>query len=233
MPPSRCSNRAAFRRCAARRPPRCRTSAIAATRAACIATSTPVPRRTEMMDADTLALIPQVLAARARSARSTSPAAPRAASGLPCAGAGGAGARRARDRPLQPHHPVRARAGGSRRSSSPSIGVEVVASLPCYSADNVDRQRGKGVFEAQHRRPAAPQRSVTPGRQRRVLNLVYNPQGRCCRRPGPARADYRRELAAQFGIVFNPPVRARQHADPALRLDMLISKGSSTPTWRC
>ena len=27
-------------------------------------------------------------------------------------------------------------------------GVEVVASLPCYLEDNVDRQRGKGVFEA-------------------------------------------------------------------------------------
>ncbi len=33
--------------------------------------------------------------------------------------------------------------------------VEVIASLPCYLEDNVDRQRGKGVFSGEHRRAAA------------------------------------------------------------------------------
>ncbi|HEY3326403.1 MAG TPA: arsenosugar biosynthesis radical SAM (seleno)protein ArsS [Novimethylophilus sp.] len=56
--------------------------------------------------------------------------------------------------------------------------VEITASLPCYLEDNVDRQRGNGVFEASvralHRLNA-----LGYGRQGsgRVLNLVYNPQG--------------------------------------------------------
>jgi hypothetical protein len=43
------------------------------------------------------------------------------------------------------------------RSSWPGSEVEVVASLPCYSAANVDRQRGKGVFD---KSIAALQRSM-------------------------------------------------------------------------
>ena len=83
--------------------------------------------------------------------------------------------------------------------------VEVVASLPCYSVANVDRQRGEGVFE----------RSITGLRALNalgygsaeaglVLNLVYNPQGASLPPPqGPLEADYKRELAAHFGIVFD------------------------------
>jgi radical SAM/Cys-rich protein len=84
-------------------------------------------------------------------------------------------------------------------------GVEVVASLPCYSLANVDRQRGAGVFE----RSIAGLRALNalgygrPG-SGLVLNLVYNPQGAVLPPPqGPLEADYRRELAAHFGIVFN------------------------------
>ncbi len=57
-------------------------------------------------------------------------------------------------------------------------GVEITASLPCYSAANVDRQRGDGVFE----RSIAGLRQLNalgygdPARGL-VLNLVYNPQG--------------------------------------------------------
>ena len=57
-------------------------------------------------------------------------------------------------------------------------GVEVVASLPCYSPANVDRQRGDGVFE----RSIAGLRELNalgyglPGSSL-TLNLVYNPQG--------------------------------------------------------
>jgi radical SAM/Cys-rich protein len=84
-------------------------------------------------------------------------------------------------------------------------GVEVTASLPCYSQDNVDKQRGDGVFNA----------SITalkklnalgygkPG-SGLVLNLVFNPQGP---KLPPAQerleADYHRLLAENFGIVFN------------------------------
>src|SRR5207248_8950713 len=56
--------------------------------------------------------------------------------------------------------------------------VEVVASMPCYLEDNVDRQRGKGVFEASVR---ALEKLNARGYGREgsglILNLVYNPQG--------------------------------------------------------
>jgi len=84
-------------------------------------------------------------------------------------------------------------------------GVEVVASMPCYSVANVDRQRGEGVFD----RSIAGLRALNalgygrPGGSR-VLNLVYNPQGAVLPPPqGPLEADYKRELAAHFGIHFN------------------------------
>jgi len=83
--------------------------------------------------------------------------------------------------------------------------VEIVASLPCYSADNVDRQRGKGVFE---KSIAALRRFNALGYGREgsglVLNLVFNPQGPALP-PNQAtlEADYKRELLEHFGIVFN------------------------------
>lgn len=84
-------------------------------------------------------------------------------------------------------------------------GVEVTASLPCYSRENVDRQRGDGVFAA----------SIAGLRQLNrlgygedgsdlLLNLVYNPQGPSL--PPPQRqleADYKAHLAEDFGIRFN------------------------------
>ncbi len=84
-------------------------------------------------------------------------------------------------------------------------GVEVVASLPCYSVANVDRQRGDGVFD----------RSIAGLKQLNalgygdpatglVLNLVYNPQGASLPPPQTAlEADYKRELQQHFGIRFN------------------------------
>jgi radical SAM/Cys-rich protein len=83
--------------------------------------------------------------------------------------------------------------------------VEIVASLPCYLADNVDRQRGKGVFQGSIR---GLQRlnALGYGREgtRHILNLVYNPQGPSLPPPQDAlEADYRRELGEKFGIVFN------------------------------
>ena len=81
-----------------------------------------------------------------------------------------------------------------------------MASLPCYSMANVDRQRGDGVFE----RSIAGLRSLNAlgygtGRQRPdSLNLVYNPQGASLPpAQGPLQADYKRELLQHFGIRFN------------------------------
>jgi radical SAM/Cys-rich protein len=83
--------------------------------------------------------------------------------------------------------------------------VEVVASLPCYSAQNTDAQRGSGVFE---KSITALRRLNALGYGRPdsglILTLVYNPLGPSLPPPQPGlEADYRRELAAQYGVVFN------------------------------
>ena len=104
--------------------------------------------------------------------------------------------------------------------------VEVVASLPCYTEELVDRQRGKGVYE----RSIAGIRALNalgyaePGTGL-VLNLVYNPQG-----PNlpPAQealeADYKRILGETFGIRFNQLYTLANM--PIQRFgSMLISKG--------
>ena len=83
--------------------------------------------------------------------------------------------------------------------------VEVTASLPCYSKANVDRQRGDSVFESS---VLALQKLNALGYAREgsglVLNLVYNPIGTSLPPPQPAlEAAYRRELGANFGIIFN------------------------------
>jgi radical SAM/Cys-rich protein len=84
-------------------------------------------------------------------------------------------------------------------------GVEITASLPCYLADNVDRQRGKGVFEGSVR-SLLRLNALGYGHEGTglILNLVYNPQGPSLPPPQEAlEADYRRELGDKFGIVFN------------------------------
>jgi radical SAM/Cys-rich protein len=83
--------------------------------------------------------------------------------------------------------------------------VEVVASLPCYLEDNVDRQRGKGVFdksiEGLRRLNAVGYGDPRTGL---VLNLVFNPQGPNLPPDQEAlQADYKRILAERHGIVFN------------------------------
>jgi radical SAM/Cys-rich protein len=83
--------------------------------------------------------------------------------------------------------------------------VEIVASLPCYSVDNVDQQRGKGVFDASIRGlQALNARGYGRDGSGLVLNLVYNPQGPSLPPPQQAlEADYKRVLGENFGIVFN------------------------------
>jgi radical SAM/Cys-rich protein len=83
--------------------------------------------------------------------------------------------------------------------------VEITASMPCYLEDNVDRQRGKGVFDGSIR---ALKRLNALGYgiagSDLTLNLVYNPQGPSLP-PGQAEleADYKRILGDQYGISFN------------------------------
>ena len=162
------------------------------------------PNRTEMMDAQTLALIEPVLAARRIQTLDLTGGAPEL-------------------------HPDFRRLVRSARALGVHVidrcnltilfepgqqdlaaflaaeGVEVVASMPCYSADNVDRQRGEGVFD----KSIAGLQQLNalgygqPGSALK-LNLVYNPQGAVLP-PGQAglQADYKRELAQHYGIVFN------------------------------
>ena len=83
--------------------------------------------------------------------------------------------------------------------------VEVVASLPCYLEDNVDRQRGKGVFSGSivglRKLNAVGYGRTDTGL---VLNLVYNPQGPTLPPPQGALEDaYRSRLRAEYGVEFN------------------------------
>ncbi len=82
--------------------------------------------------------------------------------------------------------------------------IEVIASLPCYSAKNVDEQRGRGVFE----KSIAALRWLNRfgyGRSDSLkLNLVYNPLGASLPPPQEKlEADYRQQLHEHFGIRFD------------------------------
>jgi len=82
--------------------------------------------------------------------------------------------------------------------------VEVVASMPCYLQDNVERQRGKGVFDSSIR-GLKKLNALGYGRDPELpLNLVYNPQGPSLP-PNQAalEADYKRVLGEGYGIAFN------------------------------
>ena len=80
--------------------------------------------------------------------------------------------------------------------------VEVIASLPCYLEENVNRQRGNGVFrksiEALRKLNEAGYGTVLP------LHLVYNPIGPSLP-PAQAEleAEYKETLGREYGIVFN------------------------------
>jgi radical SAM/Cys-rich protein len=82
--------------------------------------------------------------------------------------------------------------------------VTITASLPCYSEENVEKQRGKGVYNESIE---ALQRLNKLGYGRdpqRQLNLVYNPVGSDLPPPqAQLEQDYKRELNERFNIVFN------------------------------
>lgn len=162
------------------------------------------PNRTEMMQADMLALIPQVLSARGITTLDLTGGAPELNTGfralVQSARALGV---RVIDRCnltilFEPGQEDLAEFLASQQ-------VEIVASLPCYSSDNVDRQRGDGVFD---KSIAALQKLNALGYgvegSGLVLNLVYNPQGPALPpNQQTLQTDYKRELLSQFGVVFN------------------------------
>ncbi len=104
--------------------------------------------------------------------------------------------------------------------------VTVVASLPCYLEDNVDAQRGEGVFDNSIK-GLQELNALGYGKPGGLtLDLVYNPQGATL--PPPQKkleADYHHHLFEHFGIVFNQLYTVANM--PIKRFgSMLISKGT-------
>ncbi len=83
--------------------------------------------------------------------------------------------------------------------------VKVVASLPCYQEDNVDRQRGKGTFQTSiHTLKQLNMLGYGQPDSGLQLDLVYNPQGASLPPPqAKLEAEYKRYLGEHFNIVFN------------------------------
>lgn len=184
------------------------------------------PQRTEMMDGASLALIPQVLAAQGATTLDLTGGAPELHEGFRALVA----AARAQGVRVIDRCNLTILSEPGQEDLAEFLAahqVEVVASLPCYSAANVDRQRGDGVFE----RSIAGLRQLNalgygqPG-SGLVLNLVYNPQGPSLppNQQG-LQADYQRELAQHFGVVFNQLLALANM--PIQRFgSTLVSKGS-------
>ncbi|MGK0500023.1 MAG: radical SAM/Cys-rich protein [Oceanicoccus sp.] len=82
--------------------------------------------------------------------------------------------------------------------------VTITASLPCYSEQNVEKQRGKGVYDSSIEALQALNERGYGSKSELQLNLVYNPVD--TNLPPPQQQlelDYKRELMKRFGIVFN------------------------------
>ncbi|NMQ21278.1 radical SAM/Cys-rich domain protein [Candidatus Competibacter phosphatis] len=107
--------------------------------------------------------------------------------------------------------------------------VEITASLPCYLEENVDRQRGKGVFESSLKglRKLNTLGYGQPGGL--TLNLVYNP-GDPVLPPDQAEleATYKQELAARYDVIFTHLLALTNM--PIQRFgSQLVSKGQFEP----
>jgi len=82
--------------------------------------------------------------------------------------------------------------------------VEIVASMPCYSPENVNAQRGEGVFDSSIRALQTLNAKGYGSEAALRLDLVYNPNGaKLPPQQAELEADYKRELMAHFGIVFD------------------------------
>jgi radical SAM/Cys-rich protein len=82
--------------------------------------------------------------------------------------------------------------------------VEIIASMPCYTPENVNAQRGEGVFDGSIKALQLLNATGYGIDQRLPLHLIYNPNGAFLPGSQPQlEADYKRELWEHFGIVFN------------------------------
>lgn len=83
-------------------------------------------------------------------------------------------------------------------------GIEIVASMPCYSPENVNKQRGEGVFDSSIKALQTLNALGYGTKPELLLNLVYNPVGASLSpEQSQLETDYKRELKKHFGIVFN------------------------------
>mmetsp|Transcript_28519 Transcript_28519/g.69114 ORF Transcript_28519/g.69114 Transcript_28519/m.69114 type:complete len:446 (+) Transcript_28519:541-1878(+) len=83
--------------------------------------------------------------------------------------------------------------------------VHIIASLPCYSAENVDQQRGNGVFERSIAALLALNDAGYSSQESDLrLDLVYNPLGAFLPPPQEKlEVQYKQQLADNFGILFD------------------------------
>ncbi len=109
-------------------------------------------------------------------------------------------------------------------------GVDIVASLPCYMEDNVDKQRGKGVF-GDSIKGLEKLNALGYGKpdSNLKLDLVFNPQGPVLPPPqAQLEIDYKAFLSKEFGIEFHSLLTLTNL--PIQRFgSMLISKGQFEP----
>lgn len=97
--------------------------------------------------------------------------------------------------------------------------TNVICSLPCYTSNNVDSQRGRGVFDKSIRALQLLNKAGYGVDKDLRLDLVYNPGGPFLPPPQEKlRSDYRQKLFDDFGIVFtelftltNLPINRFQH----------------------
>lgn len=162
------------------------------------------PTRTEMMDSETLMLIPEVLTARNITTLDLTGGAPELHEGFRLlVGEARALGVRVIDRCnltilYEPGQDDLATFLARQQ-------VEISASLPCYSIADVDKQRGEGVFD---KSILALQKLNSLGYGCKdtglILNLVYNPQGPSLP-PDQTKLQsiYKKELYENFGILFN------------------------------
>lgn len=105
--------------------------------------------------------------------------------------------------------------------------IEVVSSLPSFTQDRTDRQRGDGVFEDSIK-ALQMLNAVGYGQQGSglTLNLVYNPAGAFL--PPSQQSlekEYKTELARKYNIVFNN-LFAITNMPISRYLDYLLSSGN-------
>ena len=86
-----------------------------------------------------------------------------------------------------------------------SNNVDIVASMPCYSRENVDKQRGEGVFEKSiEALKLLNELGYGVDESAPSLDLVYNPVGPFLPpEQTELEGDYKERLLEDFGIVFN------------------------------